>query len=78
MLIPAAVPGQQSLDVELTPEERRMRAMQYRQLAAGIVSGDVRNTLLQLAVRHESLARGEFAGDGAVGQTADQPVGVRR
>lgn len=71
MLIRAAAPGQHSLDTELTPQERRMRAMQYRQLAAGIVSDDVRNTLLQLAVRHESLARGEFGGEGAANLAAD-------
>ena len=55
-----------------------MRAAQYRQLAAGIVSVDVRNTLLQLALRHESLAAGESSGNGTAGLMADQPVVVRR
>jgi hypothetical protein len=61
----SADPDHPSLVSELTPEERRMCAVQYRQLAGGIVSLDVRNRLLQLAALHETLAATESSGDGA-------------
>jgi hypothetical protein len=71
MLIHPADPDHPCPVAELSPAERRMRAAQYRQLAAGIVSVDVRNTLLQLAVRHESLAAGESGADGTAARMAD-------
>jgi len=71
MLIHSTDSDHPCLVPELSPAERRMRAAQYRQLAAGIASVDVRNTLLQLAMRHESLAAGESGAEGAVGRIAD-------
>ena len=69
-------PDRSCPDSELTPEERRMRATQYRQLAAGIVSGDIRNLLLRLATRHESLAAKEPGGDYTASPTADRLVAL--
>jgi hypothetical protein len=43
---------------DLTPEEQRMRAVQYRQMAASTSAADTRDTLIQLAEMYEALAVG--------------------
>jgi hypothetical protein len=41
---------------ELTPEEQRMRAAQYRQLAATARTADTQDALLRLAQQYEQMA----------------------
>ena len=44
------------LPSELTPEEARVRAVQYRQMADAARTADIRAALLRLAERYERLA----------------------
>ena len=45
------------LPSELTPEEARMRAVQYRLMAATATTQDAREALERLAARYERLAQ---------------------
>jgi hypothetical protein len=47
------------LPSECSPEEARMRAAQYRQMAATASRADVRDALLRLASRYEGSQRPE-------------------
>jgi hypothetical protein len=44
------------LPSELTPEEQRLRAAQFRQMAAAARTADTQGALLRLALKYEELA----------------------